>query len=413
MHFTKSSSSTARLPLAGLLTLAATAFLGVLTETLPAGLLLPMSAELDVSQAQIGQLVTVYALVAAITAIPLTKLTLGVPRRVLLLVIVSGYAVVNLVTATSSSYLVIVAARAVGGTFTGLMWAMLAGYAIRMVAPQQSGRALAIAMVGTPLAFALGLPLGNMMSGMMGWRLTFAALAGVSLLLVVLILALLPAFPGESAVDRPSLRAVVRTPGLIVILATTATFVLAHNIAYTYIAPIMKSSGLQERLDLVLLIFGVSAILGVVVVGALVDRHLRRLSLVSIIGFGLAMLAVGVENGSPAAVFVAVGLWGLAYGGIPTLFQTAPAKVSGTSAEVAQSMVVMIWNLCIALGAVVGGGALERFGPQSLPWLAAAVALPSFVLVLLGRRNAFPRRYPVDELIVPAVEDRESVLDRV
>ncbi|VFT06192.1 putative beta lactamase [Pseudomonas aeruginosa] len=48
------------------------------------------------------------------------------------------------------------------------------GYARRLVPPEQQGRALAVAMLGAPLALSLGVPLGTWLGGLLGWRWAFA-----------------------------------------------------------------------------------------------------------------------------------------------------------------------------------------------------------------------------------------------
>ena len=64
--------------------------------------------------------------------------------------------VVNTLTALSSSYALILAARFLAGVSGGLLWSLVAGYAARMVVPSLRGRAIAVAMVGSPLALSLG-----------------------------------------------------------------------------------------------------------------------------------------------------------------------------------------------------------------------------------------------------------------
>ena len=142
------------LPLAGLLALACAGFITILTEAMPAGLLPQIGAGLGVSQALVGQLVTLYALGSLLAAIPLTLLTRGWRRRPLLLIAIGGFALVNSVTAFSSHYGLTLAARFFAGVFAGLLWALLAGYASRMVAPHLQGRAIAMAMLGAPLALS-------------------------------------------------------------------------------------------------------------------------------------------------------------------------------------------------------------------------------------------------------------------
>lgn len=75
----------ARLPLAKLLPLSLAAFVTILTEALPAGLLAQMAKGLGVSQSAVGQTVTAYAAGSLLAAIPLVALTQRLRRRPLLL----------------------------------------------------------------------------------------------------------------------------------------------------------------------------------------------------------------------------------------------------------------------------------------------------------------------------------------
>lgn len=138
------------LPLPALLALATAVFITSLTETLPAGLLPAMSADLHVSESATGQTVTVYAIGTALTAIPLSALTSGWRRKRLLLTAMAGFAAANTVTALSSDYALTMAARFVAGVAAGVAWALLAGYARRLAPAHLQGRAIAIAMAGIP-----------------------------------------------------------------------------------------------------------------------------------------------------------------------------------------------------------------------------------------------------------------------
>jgi fucose permease len=50
----------------------------------------------------------------------------------------------------------------------------------------------------------------------------------------------------------------------------------AHNILYTYIVPFLGQAGMSERIDLVLLVFGVTSLVGIWIVGVLIDHRLRE-----------------------------------------------------------------------------------------------------------------------------------------
>jgi predicted MFS family arabinose efflux permease len=84
--------------------------------------------------------------------------------------------------------------------------------------------------------------------------------------------------------------------------------VLAHNILYTYIAPYLNQSGLASQTDVVLLIFGITSVAGIGLIGVFIDRWLRLLVLVSTFGFAIASLALGIRSHQPAVVYLTVAL---------------------------------------------------------------------------------------------------------
>ena len=374
------------LPLGGLLALACAGFITILTEAMPAGLLPQMGEGLDVSPALVGQLVTLYALGSLLAAIPLTLLTRGWRRRPLLLVAIGGFALVNSVTALSSHYGLTLGARFFAGVFAGLLWALLAGYASRMVAPHLQDRAIAVAMLGAPLALSLGVPAGTFLGTVAGWRLSFAIMTGLTLVLLIWARWQLPDFAGEPPGKRLGMREVLTLPGIRPVLWVTFTYVLAHNILYTYIAPLLAPAAITADIDRVLLVFGLAALLSIWLAGLLIDRWLHTLLLISCALFGLIAVGLAFWINIPAVIYVAIALWGLAFGGLPALLQTALAKSAGASADAAQSMLVTVWNLGIAGGGLAGGVLLEGWGVAAFPWAVVLLML----LALAGASQAAP-----------------------
>jgi len=378
------------LPLAALLALAMAAFITILTEALPAGLLPQMGLGLGVSEALVGQLVTVYALGSLLTAIPLTAATQGLRRRPVLLTAIAGFVIANTVTTLSASYPLTLVARFVAGVSAGLLWALLAGYAARMVPGHLQGRAIAIAMVGTPLALSLGVPAGTWLGIALGWRVCFGIMTLLALALMLLVRARVPDFPGQARGQRQSLRQVFTLPGIRPVLFVVLTYVLAHNILYTYIAPFLAAAGMGQRTDLVLLDFGIASLAGIWITGVLIDRHLRRLALICTVLFGAAALWLGLASGQSAAIYLAVAIWGLSFGGAASLFQTALAKTAAEAADVAQSMLVTTWNLAIAGGGIVGGVLIEHAGVAAFTPVLLMLLAAALVTLVFARRHGFP-----------------------
>lgn len=379
------------LPYGALLALAMTGFICILTETLPAGLLPQIGDGLGVSASLAGQMVTVYALGSLLAAIPLTIATQSWRRRTVLLLTIVGFLVFNTLTALSSVYWLTLLARFFAGVSAGLAWSLVAGYARRMVDPALQGRALAVAMVGTPIALSLGVPLGTWLGGAIGWRLSFGLMSALSLVLIAWVLIKVPDYPGQSGSQRLALRQVWRTPGVRSVLAVVVTWMLAHNILYTYVAPFVATAGLGGQVDLVLLVFGIAALAGIWITARLVDRHLRTTVLVSLATFAAVSVFFGMFSASAPAIYSGVFIWGLTFGGAATLLQTALADAAGEGADVALSMNVVVWNSAIAGGGLLGGVLLGQWGTGAFAWVLLVLLLISLAIAVQARTHGFPQ----------------------
>ncbi|WP_370938419.1 MFS transporter [Amycolatopsis sp. cg13] len=367
------------LPLPALLALAASVFLGCLTEIVPAGILLPAAADLGVSPAAAGQLVTVYAITTALTALPLTAASARMPRRKLLLLLVAGFVATNLAIALSPWFALVLAARVASGALTGILWSLVANYAMRLVPAERAGRALAVAMAGTPVGFALGVPAGAALGELVGWRWVFAGMTLVAVPLLWWIVAAVPPLSGEEPGARTSLRAVLRTPGLRPLLLLVIAFSLAHNMFYTYLGPFYAGRGHLVLLSAGLLLFGAATVAGLWLVGLVLDRHPRAVLMCCAASIACCFGILVFGGREPVLLLAACALWGLAFGGAPTSFQAVTAVLAGRRADIAQSLTIASWNGAVAGGALIGGVLLGT-APDALPWTAIALmVVPVFL----------------------------------
>ncbi len=380
-----------RLPWSALLALAMAGFICILTESLPAGLLPQIAKDLNIKEGLAGQLVTLYAVGSLLAAIPLTTATRGWRRRPLLLLCIFGFLIFNTITAVSSVYGLTLAARFMAGVSAGVLWGMTAGYARRMVSDTLKGKAMAVAMVGTPLALALGVPLGTFLGNYAGWRFIFGTVSLLTVVLVLWVLWKVPDYEGEPARQQLALHRIFVIPGVRPILFVVLTWVLAHNILYTYISSYLGETMLSEKVDLVLMIFGVTSVISIWIIGLLIDRYMRLLILVNLVLFALASLVMGIFIHQPIMIILGVVAWGLTFGGAATLLQTAIAQAGGKSADVAQSMLVTAWNLGIGGGGIVGAILLDQTGARFLPISLILLIVMALLVAWSASKHGFPR----------------------
>ncbi|GAA3843598.1 hypothetical protein GCM10022380_72340 [Amycolatopsis tucumanensis] len=216
--------------------------------------------------------------------------------------------------------------------------------------------------------------------------MTFGVMSVIAVVLIAWIVAAVPDQPGQRDGGRIPVRRAVAVPGVAPVLVVTLVFVLAHNVLYTYLATFLHG----VRIDVVLLVFGVASVLSIAIVGARIDRQLRALTVVATLLVAVAAVILAVLSGNAVLVYAGAALWGLGWGGVPTLLQTAAGNPGGEAADPAQAALVTLWNAAMAGGGVVGGVLLDAFGPGVFPWTVLVLLVPVLAVVLGARRHGFP-----------------------
>jgi predicted MFS family arabinose efflux permease len=387
-----------------LVVLGASTFFYVTAETLPVGLLPQISTGLHVTEAQVGLLLTSYAVVAALSTIPLTALTMRVPRHTLLAVTVAIFAVSQAAATFAPTFLVLALARLVCALAHGVFWSVIGPIIARLAPPDQIGRATAMTFIGNSLAIVLGVPLGTAVGQWLGWRVAIGLMAAGGVVCVALLLAVLPKLPplprdmamGSGARLRNAVL-ILRDRRVARLCAVTAVLVIGHFAAYTYIAPLVRrDAGLDGAgLSVLLLGYGMVGLLANFVVGRYVDRRPGPVLLILIGVQAVSVVLLAPVLGTVPTILVTL-LWGGAFTAIPVFLGATPMRVAPTARDAASAVYVVAFQVGIGGGAFVG----ERFVTAGelgmLPLLAGVFAVLAGILVFTSR-EVFPSRISADD----------------
>jgi predicted MFS family arabinose efflux permease len=373
----------------GLLSLALASCLAVTTEVLPVGLLPDIGATFEVSDSVTGLLVSLYAVMVAALAVLLTIATARFGRKPLLLTTLLGYALSNALVAAAPVFAVLAIGRTIGGVTHALFFALVIGYAPRLVSRADVGRALAIAASGATTGMVLGVPLSTSLGHAVGWRAAFTLLAVLSILTFVLVRRLLPSVshePTSGGSDRAGRGA------LAAVSASNLLAFLGQFTVYTFVSLLLLSSGVSAIfVGPILLACGAGGLLALWWVGRNLDRSPRRTAMVLLAVVVVAIIALGGTWPTLVAVVVAIIVWNGAFGGMPSIYQACAVRTHAASPELAGAWVNATANAGIAGGAAIGAGLLQAAGLSALPWVGAALIGLGLAVVLLSRK-AFPAR---------------------
>ncbi|WP_029251703.1 MFS transporter [Paraoerskovia marina] len=383
-----------RAAFAGLVALSLSTFVAITTELLPVGLLPQIASGVSVSESTAGLLVSVYALLVAALAFPLTAWTRSLPRKPLIVATLVGYAASNVIVAVAPNFAMIAAGRALGGIAHALFFSVAIGYASRLVRPEFTGRALTIATLGGSAGFVVGVPLTTSLGTALGWRAAFWVLALLCALMALVVVWLLPPVEMLAASPDDAPRPTGSVGALATVGAVNTLAFLGHYAVYTFISVMLLGAGLAESsVGPVLLAFGAVGLLGVWFAGTFVDRRPRWATLMALGTVAVGLLGAGLAY-PHLWPLLAVGLvWLAAFGSLPAIIQAAAIRAHQGSPDTAGALVNSTANAGIGLGAALGGGVLAVSGIAVLPFVGAAIVLVAVLVVVFARR-AFPADPP-------------------
>lgn len=366
------------------ISLALAVFAVTVTEMMPVGLIPLIAADLHVSDGAAGLAVTMYGIIAGLSAPAATAWTHRVDRRILLLAILATFIVGNLATAVVTGYPQLLAIRLAMGLAHGLMWSITASVAIRLVPPASAAAATAAAFSGISLALVLGVPAGTFLGTWIGWRPAFLAVAALTAVAWISVLASVVSLPQAHSRHHRQWRILLSGHrGIRSVLAVTALAVTANYAAYTYIAPFLTHRlGVTESLlGTYLLVYGVAGVIGNFTAGALLTRTATGRSVLlgalAATTVALIVLAHTGHPGWPAGIIIAV--WGLSYSALPVILQTMILRRAPHAREAATAIYVMVFNISIAAGALAGALAIDHIATTAPVLIGGLICLAATV----------------------------------
>ncbi|MFD2756934.1 MFS transporter [Gulosibacter faecalis] len=387
-------------PLIPLIMLAAATFLSVSVEMLPTGLMPFMSEDLGASESQIGLLMTIFAFTVVLLSTPIVYLLQRVPKRLMLVGVLTAFAIGTIGTALAPTYSLVVISRIFTGAAHGVFWATVTSYTGSLVTSSQLTKAVSITGGGGGLAFVLGVPLGTLLGQIFGWRTSFVVVAVICLMVAATLWFVLPkqveeapetsaieVVPAPGAIgdtertgfDGPRVPRPKRSMYLVTLLILIVAITMAGNYSfYSYISPFLL--GIVELpaewLAAALFAFGIMAAAATFGTGMLFSNR-------STLGFAVAYSCMLLGAGALAfvpqvlpLVVVGLGLWGVGMGFLPTLLQSRLLVVAPRKhRDLSSALYTSGFNLGIGGGAFIGGLLLDDYGIWSVA--------PSF-LTLVG-----------------------------
>ncbi|QLJ03535.1 MFS transporter [Streptomyces sp. NEAU-sy36] len=365
--------------------LMAATFCVVTTEHLPAGLLPQISSGLGVSLPVAGQLVTGYALTVMLLTVPLTYLTRRIPRRPLLLGLMTLFVLAGLGSAAAPDYALLLASRAVTALVHAVFWAVVTVTATALFSPAVRGRILAMVYGATSMATIVGVPAGSWIGQHAGWRVAFLALSGIGLVALAVVAVFLPATAVSRTRDDDT--AVPDTSRYVVLLVTIVLALAGLSMAFTYTVPFLtKVTGFSTAaVAPLLLLRGAAGVASVSVAGNLADRHPRLATTAPVALLSVSLIGMYLAGRTPVLVAVLMATSGLAVLVMITTLTNELLSVAPGDLYIASAGGNAVFNAGTAAGAASGGLVLSDVGVRGTALLGGLLAAAAVAVLLVDQ----------------------------
>ncbi|MEV5237597.1 MFS transporter [Streptomyces cinnamoneus] len=376
------------MPLA-LLALAIGAFGIGTTEFVTSGLLPEVADEFGVSIPTAGYLTTGYALGVVVGAPILAILGGRVPRKRMLMALMGLFVAGNALSAAAPVFALMLAGRIVASLAHGAFFGIGAIVAAGLVAPQKKAGAIAMMFTGLTVANVVGVPAGTLIGQSAGWRITFFLIAGLGVLAVLGIAALVPEQPRPERTRVSGELAAFRNPQVLLAMAMTVLGFGGVFTMSTYITPMMTdvTGYAPSSVTWLLVLFGLGLVGGNLIGGKYADRALMPMLCTALGGLAvmLALLPLTAHDKVAAAITIPlIGAFGFAT--VPPL-QKRVLDQTADAPTLASAVNIGAFNLGNAIAAWLGGLVISAgFGYTAPNWVGALMAASALLLALLSAR---------------------------
>jgi predicted MFS family arabinose efflux permease len=374
------------------LALSLAAFALVASEFMPVSLLTPIATDLQVTEGQAGQAISISGFFAILASLFASSVAGKLDRKILLLVMTALMVVSGTVVSLAPNYLVFMVGRALIGVAIGGFWSMSAAVAMRLVPDEDVPRALAILNGGNALAMVIAAPLGSFLGDLVGWRAAFFCTIPLAMLALVWQLLSVPAMRAEAQPGAGAVFKLLGRPVVALGMAAVSLFFMGQFSLFTYLRPFLETVTQVDVsvLSLLLLMMGITGFIGTSLIGGVLNTGLYRILVilpVAMAGIAATLIMLG---GTFAAVVVLLAFWGLFATSAPVAWWTWLARTLPRDAEAGGGLVVAVVQLAITLGATLGGLLYDSAGYRAT--FGMSVVLLVLAALMTVRTAALARR---------------------
>jgi DHA1 family inner membrane transport protein len=351
------------------------------------GVLSPIASGFELTHAQAGMVMSIYALAYAVGSPVAITATGRLDRRSVIMIGMGIFLIASVLCALAANAETLLVARALGALGAGMVTPVGAAIAVAKSPPERRGAALSFVILGLTLAQVAGIPIGSFLGYTAGWRATFWLVAAITALALAGVAWRVPRIQ-TPVTNLASLGRTLASPVLMPAILVTASMMSAVWILFTYLAPLLEDRMGYSRdgITFILVVFGAGAVIGNMIGGRLSDwigpaRSLILVAIALILVLPLFSLLPMPDTALVALAFV----WGVVGWAFMAPQQSRIIALSPENQNVSLSLNASAIYAGAAIGSAAGGAIVDGLGFAALGWTSglALIAVLGHILFSL------------------------------
>lgn len=341
------------------------------------------------AEARAGIIVSTYALGVVIGAPLIAATTARMPRKRLLLILLTAFTVFTAASAFAPTYGTVLVARFLAGLPHGAYFGIASLVAADLMGPGMRARGVSMVLAGLTIANVVGVPAITWIGQVASWRVAYVAVAALFALALVSVWATVPQVAVRRGASIRSELSAFANPRFWLMVAVGAIGTGGFFSFYSYVSPMVTNLTPYPEgiVPLILICIGIGMTCGNLLSGRIADRSVRAGLLTGFIGLVACLLLLAVTAQWIAAVFVVATLLGLFSSMFTPAVQARLLDLSPVSPSIDGAMTHSALNIGNSLGAFLGGAAIAAtIDYHSQLLVGAALGAVGMLLALVSFR---------------------------
>jgi MFS transporter, DHA1 family, inner membrane transport protein len=358
------------------------------TEMGVIGILPSLAEHFDVSVSKAGLLVSLFALVIAVSGPTMPLLFSGINRKKVMLLVLGVFVLGNIVSIFTTNFNIALIARVVPALFHPIYCSLAFSVAASSVSKEEAPKAISKVFIGVSAGMVIGVPIASFIASTTSLQLAMVFFAVVNVIAFIATLLFVPSMPVNEKISYGAQVSVLKK--FITWQSIVAVIFLNSAIfgVYSYFAEYLKTvtNMSLNTITIMLVVFGVANIIGNVVAGKLLTKN----ALKSVVVFPFALGAVYIllflfgHLSVPMAIITLI--WGILAGIGGNINQYWIMSSAPEAPDFANGLFLTSANLGTTIGAAVGGLFISEIGTQY-------VVLVGFISLIVGSVSILLRNY--------------------